>query len=259
MPRLSTRYALAALAIAVLLSTACGKKRTSASASRKTPSRAAAAQPGTTQTGLASWYGHPYHGRRAANGEVYDMDKMTAAHRTLPFDTLVKVLNLDNQKTVEVRINDRGPFVDGRIIDLSRAAAQQIAMIGPGTAKVRVEVLGTGKNPNAPVKGPPAPPSASPQIVPAASPAHVTGRGAGYAVQIAAFGDARAANELQRRMASRYGSAYIENVRSDQGVLYRVRVGPKPTLAEANQLAASLERENFQPLVVRVDSTPKDC
>src|SRR3954467_10727242 len=97
-------------------------------------------EPLYTETGVASWYGHPYHGRIAANGERYDMEQLTAAHRTLPFDTWVRVVNLLNDKAVDVRITDRGPFVDGRIIDLSRAAARAIDVIGPGTAKVRVEV-----------------------------------------------------------------------------------------------------------------------
>ena len=98
---------------------------------------------GAADVGVASWYGHPYHGRRTSNGEIYDMDQMTAAHLSLPFGTLVRVTNLDNGRGTEVRINDRGPFVNGRIIDLSRAAARQISMIGPGTAKVRVEVIAT--------------------------------------------------------------------------------------------------------------------
>src|SRR5438105_6010495 len=96
---------------------------------------------GSTQTGVASWYGHPHHGRRAANGEIYDMEKMTAAHRTLPFDTWVRVRNLANNKTVDVRITDRGPFVGGRIVDLSHAAALAIDLIGPGTAKVKLTVV----------------------------------------------------------------------------------------------------------------------
>ncbi len=112
----------------VLLSGCGGKKRASLPA---------AARLGATETGVASWYGHPYHGRHAANGEIYDMEKMTAAHRTLPFGTWVRVTNLENNKTVDVRIIDRGPFVGGRIVDLSHAAAVSIDMIGPGTAKVR--------------------------------------------------------------------------------------------------------------------------
>ena len=96
---------------------------------------------GHSETGLASWYGDPYHGRQTASGEIYDMNEWTAAHRTLPFGTWVEVTNLTNAKRVSVRITDRGPFVDGRIIDLSRAAAKQIDMIGPGTARVRLKVI----------------------------------------------------------------------------------------------------------------------
>ena len=94
------------------------------------------------EEGIASWYGHPYHGRRAASGEIYNMYDMTAAHRTLPFGTQVRVHDLENGRDVDVRINDRGPFVEGRIIDLSYAAAQAMGM--PGIARVRLEILGLG-------------------------------------------------------------------------------------------------------------------
>ena len=93
------------------------------------------------EEGIASWYGHPYHGRRAASGEIYNMYDMTAAHRTLPFGTQVKVHDLENSRDVTVRINDRGPFVDGRIIDLSYASAQAMGM--NGIARVRLEILDT--------------------------------------------------------------------------------------------------------------------
>jgi len=96
---------------------------------------------GTRQTGIASWYGHPYHGRATASGEIYDMERDTAAHRRFAFGTWVRVYNLDNGRATEVRINDRGPFKRGRIIDLSRAAARRIDMIGPGTAHVRLVVI----------------------------------------------------------------------------------------------------------------------
>ena len=92
------------------------------------------------EEGLASWYGEPYHGRQTASGPRYDMNEMTAAHRTLPFGTLVRVKNLENGKRTTVLINDRGPFVDGRIIDLSRAAAAALGSIGPGVVRVRLEV-----------------------------------------------------------------------------------------------------------------------
>jgi rare lipoprotein A len=91
--------------------------------------------------GVASWYGGKFHGRLTSSGEVFDTNEMTAAHRTLPFGTIVKVTNLDNGKSAMVKINDRGPFVDGRIIDLSRAAAEQIDMLGTGIARVSLEIM----------------------------------------------------------------------------------------------------------------------
>ena len=96
---------------------------------------------GWTQVGLASWYGPPYHGRQAANGEIYDMNKLTAAHKRLPFDSWLSVKNLSNGKTTRVRITDRGPFVGKRIIDLSKAAAEEIDMLGSGVAKVRLTLI----------------------------------------------------------------------------------------------------------------------
>ena len=91
--------------------------------------------------GVASYYGKDHHGRRTANGETFDMYKLTAAHRSLPFGTLVKVTNLSNQRSVTVRINDRGPYYGGRIIDLSQAAAERLEMIECGITKVKLEVL----------------------------------------------------------------------------------------------------------------------
>ena len=102
---------------------------------------APAPAPGYSEAGVASWYGYPYDGHRAADGEIYNMEQMVAAHRTLPFDTWVRVYDLDDNKNVTVRIIDRGPFIDGRIIDLSHAAAQAIALIRPGIANVRIEVI----------------------------------------------------------------------------------------------------------------------
>jgi rare lipoprotein A (peptidoglycan hydrolase) len=94
-----------------------------------------------TQIGIASWYGKPFHGRKTANGEIYDMNQMTAAHKLLPFNIQVYVTNLDNKKSTIVRINDRGPFVKDRIIDLSRKAAIELGMLLKGTAPVRLEIL----------------------------------------------------------------------------------------------------------------------
>jgi rare lipoprotein A len=95
-----------------------------------------------TEEGIASWYGKNFHGRQTASGERYDMNELTAAHKSLPFGTRVRVTNLDNGRQVVVRINDRGPFIKGRIIDLSRAAAQKVDLVNAGTARVRIEVIG---------------------------------------------------------------------------------------------------------------------
>jgi rare lipoprotein A (peptidoglycan hydrolase) len=146
----------------------------------------APARIGSTETGVASWYGIPYDGRRAASGEVYDMRQLTAAHRRLPFQTWVEVTNLSNGKQVDVRINDRGPFVKGRIVDLSQAAARDIDMLRAGIARVRLKVIPPpsivppASPPNIPPSMPPREPlrepprepveiTAAPAVVPAAA------------------------------------------------------------------------------------------
>jgi rare lipoprotein A len=108
---------------------------------------------GQEESGLASWYGHPYHGRRTASGEVYDMARMTAAHRTFPFGTRVLVTSLETGRSVEVRINDRGPFADGRIIDVSYAAARVLGLVGPGVVRVRVRVIAVPGQPSGAARG----------------------------------------------------------------------------------------------------------
>jgi rare lipoprotein A len=124
------------LAVSLALSTSCARKT-----SAHVPPSVKPARIGEAQTGIASWYGVPYNGRRSANGEIYDMEKLTAAHRTFPFDTWVEVTNLSNNKRVDVRITDRGPFVNGRIIDLSLAAAREIDLISAGIVRVRIKVI----------------------------------------------------------------------------------------------------------------------
>jgi rare lipoprotein A (peptidoglycan hydrolase) len=99
---------------------------------------------GFKEKGLASWYGEPFHGRRTASGEIYDMDKISAAHKTLPLHTWVEIRNLENKQVMYVRINDRGPFISGRVIDLSRAAARELGVYGPGLAKVYLKAV-TGR------------------------------------------------------------------------------------------------------------------
>jgi len=116
------------LPVVVLLVSSCHRKRVPASSEKVSG----------TETGMASFYAESYHGRKTANGEIYNSSKLTAAHKKLPFGTKVKVTNLSNGKSVKVRINDRGPFVAGRIIDLTRSAAQKIDMVNEGVVRVRI-------------------------------------------------------------------------------------------------------------------------
>lgn len=207
------------LAVAVAITfgtTACRKKARPA----KPP------KIGSTETGTASWYGNPYHGRRAANGEIYDMEKLTAAHRTMPFGTWVRVENLSNRRTVEVRIQDRGPFVRGRIIDLSKAGARQIEMLGPGTAKVRLTVI-----------APPSHPEKEPEL---------------FAVQVGVFRDRARAEALRDSMRERYGAAKTAQ-REGNPVTWRVLVGEASTLEEAQSLAERIKAAGTPGLVVRLD------
>ncbi len=184
---------------------------------------------GATETGIASWYGHPYHGRRAANGEVYDMEKLTAAHRTLPFGTWVRVVNLSNGKTVEMRIQDRGPFIGGRIIDLSKAGARNIDMIGSGIAKVKLTVI--------------------------RPPVNVAREIELFGVQVGAFSDKARAESLRDSMRERHGAARIIE-REGSSVLWRVLVGEKGSLEEAQALAEGIRAEGTAAVAVRIDRTP---
>jgi len=181
---------------------------------------------GYTEEGNASWYGEPFNGRRASNGEIYDMYKLTAAHRTLPFETMVRVTNLSNGKSTTVRITDRGPFVENRIIDLSLAAAREIESVGPGVVPVRVEVLSPGVDPT-------------------------TGF---FTVQVGAFRDRGNAERLRERLNLSYSPIFIQQYDAPEGVFYRVRVGKISGEEAAHQFSEQLRaREGFSPFVVRLD------
>jgi rare lipoprotein A len=182
--------------------------------------------PGTyVEEGIASWYGVPFDGRRTSNGEIYNMHQFTAAHRTLPFNAVVRVTNLTNGKQTEVRINDRGPFVGNRVIDLSYSAAQAIGMIGPGTAQVRLEVL-AGPSPTA-----------------------------GYfGVQVGAFLRQENAERLKAQLEASYSPVRVVPFDSPNGLFYRVRVGRFDTEDAAEQLASELHAsDQFTTFVVRLD------
>jgi len=181
------------------------------------------------EEGIASWYGVPYHGRRAANGEIYDMHKLTAAHRTLPFNTVVRVRNVKNNRTTEVRITDRGPFVEGRIIDLSLAAARDIDMVADGVARVRLELLSA--------------PDLGPDL---------------FTVQVGAFQNRDNAVRLRQNLERRYQPVFVVEYDSPNGMLYRVRVGRVQTQTAVKRLADKLRAsEGFTPFVVRLDEETK--
>jgi rare lipoprotein A len=189
-------------------------------------------RPGTIETGIASWYGEPYNGRRAANGEIYDMERLSAAHRTLPFDTWVEVNDLDNGKRVDVRITDRGPFVAGRIIDLSRAAARELDMLGPGIARVRLTVI---ENPRA-ANTPPATQQ--------------------YLTQAGAFSDRAHADKLAGSLRDRFDNVRVESFLPKEGEasrtpVWRVLVGRDLTLDDANQLAGQVREIAGEAMVVK--------
>lgn len=184
------------------------------------------ATPLATETGLASWYGPPYHNRRGSNGEIYNMNAMTAAHRTLPLGSIVRVTNVKTGDSALVRITDRGPFVRGRVIDLSLAAARKLDVWKPGVAEVKVEVM------QAPVP---------------------IDRGGKWAVQIGGFPEESAAQEIADRLTRRYSTAKVSHFASPAGDWWiRVRV-----VADDRERARKLVAETTTPegavFLVRLD------
>ena len=229
------------------------------------------ARVGESEVGIASWYGHPYHGRRTSNGEVYDMNKMTAAHLRLPFNTWVRVRNLRNRRTVDVRITDRGPFIKGRIIDLSRAAAKQIRMIGPGTAKVRVKVIATPKMRYKPEKqrSVEEPVAIEQPIEPqeSAREAHALEAQrepcpseSSYGVQVGLFRVPENAERMLGKMLYEDLPARIVRKQDEQGLLYSVVVGQEDLKSAAEFLQRSLENEGISGFVTAFDESDLlDC
>lgn len=241
----SYRRILLTTAVAVL-ATGCGKKVKTAKAPKV----------GSAETGIASWYGYPYHGRRAANGEIYDMEKLTAAHRTYPFDTWVRVKNLSNDRTVDVRIQDRGPFVKGRIIDLSHAAAREIDLLGVGVTKVRLTVIAPPKNAvevaaktvETPPKRVEPPPS---KTIEAPATPRVKELEL-FAVQVGAFKDRNRAVRLSEEMRQRFGASRIVE-RAANPPIYRVLAGEYSTQEQAEDAATQIRGAGGEALAVRID------
>lgn len=210
---------VAALVLLVVLGAACATR---------------APQSPTTTVGVASWYGPGFHGRATASGERYDQHGLTAAHRTWPLGTAVRVTHLANGRSLVVRINDRGPFVDGREIDLSFEAARQLGIVRPGTARVRLDPIRTDEAPPRAVR---------------------------FAVQVGSFLTEPHAAAMRRQVSGLRGvgraphrpgprDVYVATARRADRTMYRVRVGPCSDRDEARGLASELRRAGIDSLVV---------
>ncbi|WP_322521792.1 septal ring lytic transglycosylase RlpA family protein [Guyparkeria halophila] len=200
-----------------------------------------ASNAGFRERGVASWYGNKFHGRPTSSGEPYDMYKMTAAHKSLRLPTYVRVTNLDNGKSVVVRVNDRGPFVEGRIIDLSYAAAHKIEMTGKGTVPVEIEVIGsegtrTAARSAAPARNPGKSRNLGPRPMPNAR------WGENVFVQIGAFRNADNAEAIGARLRR----AGLSAVSQSAGGWTRVRVGPLASADEFDSVRERLYELGFQ-------------
>ena len=181
------------------------------------------------ETGLASWYGVPYHGRRTSSGEVYDMYQLTAAHREIPLGSWVEVTNLTNSRSLTVRINDRGPFVEGRIIDLSYAAASLLGVTGPGVVPVRVRL-------SRPPEGGPVP--------------------ARYSVQVASFTIESSAQALKAELEQKVRGVHVLKASIGRDTYYRVRVGSFASRTEARSAAERLAGLGYRVLIMESAERP---
>jgi rare lipoprotein A len=221
---------LSLLICAVVFVSACGHKKVQV----RTPQASAVSS--SDLEGLASYYAEPYHGRRTANGEIFDTYQgLTAAHRTLPFNTVVRVTNKTNGREVDVKINDRGPLVEGRVIDLSLRAARQIDLVRPGIAPVKLKILQAGNT----------------AMVAVAVSSAIPGKPL-FTVQVGAFENERAAENLKKRLEKKYSPVTVQTFAAEKTV-YRVRIGQEPTLDAAEKLAAELKKESLRPFVVRMN------
>jgi rare lipoprotein A len=179
-------------------------------------------RPGATQRGIASWYGEEFHGRPTASGKIYDMHALTAAHRELPLGTVLAVRNLDNGKSVRVTVTDRGPFKRGRVLDLSFAAAKELAMVNRGTAPVEIEILEAGSGPSGPNSA------------------------TRFTVQVGAFKQLENAEAMIARLV-----ALRDDVKMvEDGPWHRVQVGLFRRLIEAEELRSKLLAQGFQAVVI---------
>lgn len=200
-------------------------------------------------SGIASWYGRDFHGKHTANGEIYDMHALSAAHKTLPLPTLVRVTNLDNGRSVIVRVNDRGPFVKNRLIDLSHAAAQQLGYAERGTAHVRVQTLdlpAPNKDTQLATSGQK---TGNRLSGPHAAPASVAS--GNMFIQLGAFGLKDNAIRLQNRLKTDFPNTHATATSLSGKTLYRVRIGPFDDMPHMEEAILSLQSRGFEkPMVI---------
>lgn len=211
---------LAFIGMAVMLS-ACGVTKTGSDFSVNEDTR-------FVEDGVASWYGPNFHGKLTANGEVYDMNGITAAHRTMPFGTILLVENQDNGKTVQVRINDRGPYAKNRIIDLSKGAAERIDMIGPGTANVKLYLL-EGDLENSRITDLKVP---------------------NYTVQLGSYRDKSDAQAQSKKI----DGSRVETIDNGQGTFYRVYYGRYTNSKKARQEMHRLQQNGYAGFVKQIEN-----
>jgi len=189
---------------------------------------------GFVERGIASWYGKKFHGRKTSSGEVYDMHGMTAAHKKLPLPSYVRVVNIENGRSIVVKVNDRGPFIGDRIIDLSFAAATKLGIIEPGTGEVEISVLNSPKSEERPVV----------RMIPLAEKA---AEDVPLFVQVGSFGiELNALNLVQRLHDSNEPSAKVYELTNVQKTLYRVRLGPLYDIDESNSVVLRLQQKGFK-------------
>lgn len=196
---------------------------------------------GFVERGTASWYGRKFHGRKTSSGETYNMHAMTAAHKTLPLPSYVRVENLANGRSAVVKVNDRGPFVDDRIIDLSYAAAQKLGVIGPGTAQVEISVVNSPTDHTRPVV----------RSIP------LTDRVAAdipLFIQTGSFSSEENAVKMSSQLkASDENAVSVSQIETDSGIFHRVRVGPLFDIDEANAILRRLSNKGFNGARIVVD------
>lgn len=222
--RLSVRIAAACLV--ALLAASCAAKAPPDKAALlavPTPSPQPVRGKVYRETGIASWYGRDFHGRKTASGEIFDMYGISAAHRTLPLGTVIRVTNLENSRSIKVRVNDRGPYAKNRVLDLSYGAAKELGFVAQGTVRVKIESLDEIRDT------------------------------ATYTVQAASFIEEENARMLKERLSRKYQYVTIVPFETNVGRFYRVWVGAYPTEEKAGLVASRLTQEGLEPIVVRKD------